>query len=93
MNQKAVISFQRKEKIIVDKDVNDGEEEETIVELAIQDLLTPSELVSVVNMSVGSAEGEEKHIRSNHHQHAAIVALEVIDLILSLIQQKQCNST
>ncbi len=62
MNQKAVISFQRKEKIIVNEDVNDGEEEETIVEQATQDLLTPSELVSVVIMSVGFAEGEEKHI-------------------------------
>ncbi len=59
MKQKAVISFQRKErkKIIYNKDVNDGEEEETIVEQATQDLITPSELVSVVNMSVGSAEG------------------------------------
>ena len=31
---------------------------------ATQDLLTPSELVNVVNMSLGSVEGEEEHTRS-----------------------------
>ncbi len=59
-----VISKKGKEKMIVDEDVNDVEEEETLVEQATQDLLTPSELVSVVNMSVGSADGEEEHIQS-----------------------------
>lgn len=59
-----IISKKEKDKIVDNRNVNDGEEEDIITEQATQDLLTLSELVSVVNMSLGSEEGEEEDTRS-----------------------------